>query len=153
MAKKLSDSSRIRLANQINRVHKSGYTVQEALNMTDKELRQNLGLKGKKASLDAFRRNLRSATLDDQRKREVVNEALKWYQKHGWTGRGLKKKKVDLWRHVETNTFWNVVEGVKDYYGMSTDDAIDYAHDIIEQARVDFDSLAPEDQDILDDAS
>jgi len=86
----LSSGSKKKLENTLERLERCGITIYESKKMSDTQLRQALGFKGKKTSFDGLKRNINQLSLDMSRKQGSINLVLAKKVKQGYRGKGLK---------------------------------------------------------------
>jgi len=119
----LSESTRKRLDNFLDKAYKSGYKFAELREMNDDDFAINLGIsKGKKiknnkwSNIESHRRLLNQVQKTDIRRTETVNRITDKYQTFGFRGKGLDKIKRDL-TTISGNLFTVISKEIeKTYY-------------------------------------
>lgn len=152
---KLSKGSKDKLSNTLARLHKSGITRKEALLMSDYDLKQALGFKGKKASFEALKRNIRqiglgvSKTDVIQRKEGVSNLVLPKYVKFGFRGKKLNIVKTEIRKASGLNIFFDIAKKVQTTFKISEKDSYNETRAILELAKINYNALTKRQKIIL----
>ena len=64
--------------------------------MSDADLRKGVGFKGKKASFEGFKRNIRQITFTQEHRKGSANIVVAKYKSYGFKGAKLKQLEKDL---------------------------------------------------------
>jgi len=146
----LSETSKEKLSNVLERCHKRGITVKEALKMSNSELRQNFNIKSrKKATIDGFKRNLRQLQFTQERQEKVSDRALKTYVKQNYRGKGLNRVKTQLRKHVGLNTFFDIAKKVQTTFNISRNESYNKTRSILNRYRISKSRLSRREIEIL----
>jgi len=108
----LSKSSKDKYGSVVERLHTSGTTVIQAQKMSDLDLKTRIGFKGKKASFNAFKRNLNAIRTDTSKRQALPSHILPKYVKFGYRTKGLTKITAELQKTVG-ETFKAMVKDVE----------------------------------------
>lgn len=145
----LKESSKGKLANTLERLHKSGITVKDTLVMSDSQLKQSLGFKGKKTSFEGLKRNIRQLQFDQQRQEGISNRSLTSYAKSGYRGKGLSRVKSQLRKTVGLNIFFDISKKVQSTFNLTTNQSYKQTSLILRKARTNFRNLSKREKEIL----
>lgn len=145
----LSESSKKRLSNVLERLHKSGLTVNDTIKLSDSQLRQAIGFKGKKTSFDAFKRNIKQLQFDQQRKEGISNRTLTSYTKLGYRGKGLSRVKSQLRKSVGLNIFFDIAKEVQTKFNISKNQSYSETRNILKLARNNYRRLSKRERELL----
>jgi len=151
----LSKGSKDKLSTTLERLHKSGITRKEALLMSDYDLKMALGFKGKKASFEALKRNIRqvghgvSKTDTITRKEGISNLLLPKYVKFGYRGKKLNIVKTEIRKASGLNIFFDIAKKVQSTFNVSQKDSWNETRAILELAKVNYNALTKREKKIL----
>ena len=145
----LSVSSKSKIASTLERLDKIGITVKEAKRMTDTDLRKAIGFKGKKASFEGFKRNVRQITFSQEHRKESANIVIKKYKKFGFKGVKLKQLEKDLTK-TAGSSFISISEELQKL-GYEKYKSYDQAEFLLKIPKSEYDTIPIEQQDILRD--
>ncbi len=145
----LTEGSKKKLSNTLERLHKSGITVKQALAMSDLQLRQSLGFKGKKSSLEGLKRSIRQIQFDQNRQEQISNRSLTSYAKSGYRGKGLSRVKSQLRKTSGLNIFFDIAKKVQTTFNVSTNRSYRQTDIILRRARTNYRGLSKREKEIL----
>jgi len=154
--KNLSEGTKKRLANALEKVHKSGFSISDYDKMDDKEFASNLGIKKGKQTKYGFsnvyshRKLFKQIKGTAERKQRSVDKSLKQYQKEGWKGKGLDKIRKEL---VKTTgaTFFEVYDQVQAKYKFKTKtEGYEYTRQLLKVPAEAMDDLNKYDQEVIE---
>lgn len=145
----LTESSKNKLSNTLERLHKSGITVRQALSMSDTQLRQALGFKGKKSSLEGLKRNIKQIQFNQNRKEQISNRSLTSYTKSGYRGKGLTRVKSQLRKTTGLNIFFDIAKDVQTKFNVSKERSYSETRTILKVARTNYKKLSKREKELL----
>lgn len=144
----LSKSTKLRLAKTLEKVHKTGFTINELMNMNDADFRLYYGTKAK--DLNSQRRLLRQVKGTTERKTKNAEKALDFYKKAGFTHKRLEQIKKELAK-TTGNTFTDVLEGVESKNKfVSKHDAYEYTRQLLKVPASLVSDLAVKDREVIE---
>lgn len=145
---KLTPTTKGKLNSTLVRLHKSGITQKEALALSDKDLKQALGFKGKKTSFEGLKRNIKnlSVGINDKdklsRKEGLRTLALPKYAKFGYRGKRLSIIKKELSKAIGLNIFFDISKEVQTKFNVSTKQSFKLTNSILERAKKNYKKLS-----------
>ena len=145
----LTEGTKTKYSNTLERLHKSGITVKDTKIMTDLQLKQALGFKGKKSSFEGLKRVIKQLQFDQNRQEKISDRSLQSYSKAGYRGKGLSKVKSQLRKSVGLNIFFDISKEVKSKYGLTTNQSYRQTERILKQARINYGRLSQREKEIL----
>lgn len=110
--KELSKQSKSRYGNVLERLHKSGVRISDVSAMPDAMLRKAIGFKGKKKSLDGFRRNVSAIKRDTTKRTSLPTYVIPKYKKFGYRKKRLAQVYAELNKTIG-ETFSGIAEGLR----------------------------------------
>lgn len=145
---KLDEKSKNKYASIVNRLEKAGLKKRDILDdkgnfiISDKQLKSNLGFKGKQSSFNGLKRNIKE-TLNtgidkvDKRKRKEgsVNILLTKAKKSGYIGKGLSQIKFRLDKTAGVNPFFDISQKVQTTFNISEKKAFVITRDILKRVK------------------
>jgi len=144
----LSESSRKKLAQATLKAVKSGFTINELLDMNETEFKEAYNYKGK--NFKAEQRVLKQAKGTSERKQENKTFVVKKLKKEGWTGKKLVQLTKDTNKTLG-NTFADVFERVKNSNpDISDDDAKEYTRQLLKIPIQEINNLNNVDKEIIE---
>lgn len=146
----LTQNSKTKLVSVAERLERCGITSKDALKLSDFDLKQIVGFKGKKSSFDGFKRNIKEISFDLERKKGVLNDSLPKYTKLGYRGKGLNLVKVRLNKTLGLNTFFDIAKEVQKKFGLSESESWSKTRDTLALANVSFKQLLPSEKEVLE---
>jgi len=146
----LSETSKEKLSNVLERCHKRGITVKEALKMSNSELRQNFAIKSrKKATIEGFKRNLRQLQFTQERQEKISGRVLPSYTKVGYRGKGLSRVKSQLRKTVGLNIFFDIAKKVQTTFNVTKNQSYKQTDTILRRARLNYRGLTKREREVL----
>jgi len=146
---KLSKGSKSKIASTLERLDKVGISVKKAKAMSDTDLRKATGFKGKKVSLEGFKRNIRQITFTQEHRKKSVNIVIAKYKKFGFKGAKLKQLEKDLTK-TAGSSFISISDELQKL-GYEKYDSYDQAEFLLKIPKDKYDTIPIEQQDILRD--
>lgn len=128
-ASDLSENSIKKYENTLKRLDNADLTVNKALKLSNDELREKLNSKATDKSIEAMKRVLRQMNATKKREKIIVSRALDDYE---LKGNEKKKKKIELTRKISRNSYFEIVERLKETYRFDNDnEAYIYAKELL----------------------
>lgn len=128
-ASDLSENSIKKYENTLKRLDNADLTVNKALKLSNDELREKLNSKATDKSIEAMKRVLRQMNATKKREKIIVSRALDDYE---LKGNEKKKKKIELTRKISRNSYFEIVERLKETYKFDNDnEAYIYAKELL----------------------
>lgn len=153
---KLDTKSKSKLASVLERLHKSGLKRNDIFRpkdnkqlISDKELRLSLGFKGKKASFEGLKRNIKSIGISKERKEGSVNLTLPKYTKFGFRGHKLDVIQKELRQTSGINIFFDIQAKVQKEFNLTKGQALRQTKAILEIAKTNYTKLNQREKIIL----
>lgn len=144
----LKKSTKVRLSKTLEKVHKTGYTINEMLDMNDVDFRKYYGTTAK--DLNAQRRLLRQVKGNTERKTKVSEKALESYKKAGFVHKRLEQISKELTK-TTGNTFTDVLDKIEKTYTFENKlDAYDYTRQLLKVPPALISDLDVKDRDIIE---
>ena len=144
----LSKSSKKTLTGVLSKVHKTGFTISELLNMNDDDFRMYYGTTAK--DLSAQRRRLRQVKGTTERKTKFGQNALESYKDLGFTHKRLEQIRKELSK-TTGNTFTDVLEGVESRNKFETKhDAYEYTRELLKVPASLIQDLDVKDREVIE---
>lgn len=144
---KLKESSKSTLASTLEKVHKTGFSARELLEMNEKDFRSAYGTKA--IDWKAQQRRLRQIVGTNERKNESAKRVIDTYKKQGFRSKRLEQIEVEVNKSA-SNTFQGVVDKVKDKFLITKDqEAYKYARDLLKVPPSQVSDLNATEQEIL----
>lgn len=150
----LSEGSKNKHANFLERLHKSGLTTMDVRQMSKdgnwKGLKTALGSKGNKASIEGLFRLNNQITMTPERKENNVKRALKTYENNGFRGKGLRNVEKQL---IKTNaqTFFAIAKDLQKKFKETKKQSYKHARDLLKVPESRYDLLDVEERLVLAD--
>lgn len=143
----LKQTAKNKLATTLNRLEKSGvkindYIVNQKSNsnygkfkVSNKQIRQDLGFKGKNTSLEGLKRNIREVWLSKERKEGSVNIEVNKAKNLGYRGKGLSQIKNRLRKTSGINTFFDISNQVQIKFKVNEKESWNITRNILKRAK------------------
>ena len=152
----LKPLSKNKLSTTLERLHKSGLKRNDIFRpkdnkqlISDKELRLSLGFKGKKASFEGLKRNIRQIGISKERKEGSVNLSLPKYANFGFRGRKLDIIKKELRTTSGINIFFDIQAKVQKEFNLTKNQALIQTKAILEIAKTNYTKLNKREKIVL----
>lgn len=145
----LSESSKRTLVNRVEKVHKAGYSVQEAIKMSPTKFKGVIGSSAKVNTIKAYQRNLRSA-IDTQTKQTAIkNRITSNFVKNGWKGKALSRMSTQVSKTVGLNPFFDIAKKIQKKQKVTKQMSFKAARNLIEAAKRSYQGLNQADKEVL----
>ena len=143
----LKSSAKNKLATTLNRLEKSGIKINDYIDnhksssnygkfkVSNKQIRNDLGFKGKNTSLEGLKRNIRELWLSKERQEGSVNIQINKAKSLGYRGKGLSQIKNRLRKTSGINTFFDIAKDVQNKFNVSERKSFDITRDILKRAK------------------
>lgn len=151
----LSKGSKDKLSNTVERLHKSGITRKDALKMSDSDLKKALGFKGKKASFEGLKRNIKQIGVGvdkidtKERKEGITNLSIPKYIKFGYRGKKLNIVKTEIRKTAGLNIFYDISKKVQTEFNLSENQSYRRTDAILKIARINYANLTKREKELL----
>lgn len=143
----LSDATKKRLSNVVDKAYRSGISLFKLKDMNDYDLRETFDSKAK--SMDGIRRLIKQAIGNEERRLEFVKSNVNKYKDLGFKGKGLERVERDLHK-TSSSTFLIISKKVQSVYGVGKRIADLHTKYILSFPKEKRYNLVQKDIDILD---